>query len=510
MALQPEEVTSVLLAELDNFEQDIKMVDVGTVLEVGDGIARVYGLQGAKAGELLEFPADPETGLPTMGIALNLEEDNVGVVIAGRYDHIGEGDTVKTTGRIADVPVGKGLIGRVVNALGEPIDGKGPIVTEERRLIEVRAPGVMEREGVKEPLQTGIKAIDSMIPIGRGQRELIIGDRQTGKTAVATDAIINQKNTDVYCIYVAIGQKQSTVASLVEQLEKNGAMEYSIVVAATANDPAPLQYIAPYAGTAMGEYFRDNGEHALIVYDDLSKHAVAYRSMSLLLRRPPGREAYPGDVFNLHSRLLERSAKLHRDLGGGSLTALPIIETQANDISAYIPTNVISITDGQIFLEADLFYAGVRPAINVGLSVSRVGSAAQTKAMKQVAGRLKLDLARFRELAAFAQFASDLDKSTQAQLARGQRLTELLKQQQYQPMSVAQQVISIYSVINGYLDEIPVDQVGVYEKELLQFTSERYPEVADSINKESKLSDEAEATLKSALAEFTEQFKAKK
>jgi F-type H+-transporting ATPase subunit alpha len=510
MALQPEEVTSVLLAELDNFEQDIKMVDVGTVLEVGDGIARVYGLQGAKAGELLEFPADPETGLPTMGIALNLEEDNVGVVIAGRYDHIGEGDTVKTTGRIADVPVGKGLIGRVVNALGEPIDGKGPIVTEERRLIEVRAPGVMEREGVKEPLQTGIKAIDSMIPIGRGQRELIIGDRQTGKTAVATDAIINQKNTDVYCIYVAIGQKQSTVASLVEQLEKNGAMEYSIVVAATANDPAPLQYIAPYAGTAMGEYFRDNGQHALIVYDDLSKHAVAYRSMSLLLRRPPGREAYPGDVFNLHSRLLERSAKLHKNLGGGSLTALPIIETQANDISAYIPTNVISITDGQIFLEADLFYAGVRPAINVGLSVSRVGSAAQTKAMKQVAGRLKLDLARFRELAAFAQFASDLDKSTQAQLARGQRLTELLKQQQYQPMSVAQQVISIYSVINGYLDDIAVEQVGNYEKELLQFTSERYPEVADSINKESKLSDEAEATLKSALSEFTEQFKAKK
>ncbi|MEO6906384.1 MAG: F0F1 ATP synthase subunit alpha [Abditibacteriaceae bacterium] len=510
MALQPEEVTSVLLAELENFEQDIKMVDVGTVLQVGDGIARVYGLQGCKAGELVEFPADPDTGLPTMGIALNLEEDNVGVVIAGRYDHIGEGDTVKTTGRIADVPVGKGLIGRVVNALGDPIDGKGPIVTDERRHIEVRAPGVMEREGVKEPLQTGIKAIDSMIPIGRGQRELIIGDRQTGKTAVAIDAIVNQKTTGVFCIYVAIGQKASTVASLVQQLEKVGAMEYTIVVAATANDPAPLQYVAPYAGTAMGEYFRDNGEHALIVYDDLSKHAVAYRSMSLLLRRPPGREAYPGDVFNLHSRLLERSAKLHRDLGGGSLTALPIIETQANDISAYIPTNVISITDGQIFLEADLFYAGVRPAINVGLSVSRVGSAAQTKAMKQVAGRLKLDLARFRELAAFAQFASDLDKSTQAQLARGQRLTELLKQQQYEPMSVAQQVISIYSVINGYLDEIAVDKVSLYEKELLLFTSERYPEVADTIAKENKLTDEAEATLKSALSEFTEQFKAKK
>ena len=507
MALQPEEVTSVLLAELENFEQDIKMVDVGTVLEVGDGIARIYGLQGAKAGELLEFPTDPATGLPTMGIALNLEEDNVGAVIAGSYDHIGEGDTVKTTGRIADVPEGKELIGRVVNALGEPIDGKGPIVSDERRLIEVRAPGVMEREGVKEPLQTGIKAIDSMIPIGRGQRELIIGDRQTGKTAVATDAIINQKDTGVFCIYVAIGQKQSTVASLVEQLEKNGAMKYSIVVAATANDPAPLQYIAPYAGTAMGEYFRDNGEHALIVYDDLSKHAVAYRSMSLLLRRPPGREAYPGDVFNLHSRLLERSAKLHSDLGGGSLTALPIIETQANDISAYIPTNVISITDGQIFLEADLFYAGVRPAINVGLSVSRVGSTAQTKAMKQVAGRLKLDLARFRELAAFAQFASDLDKSTQAQLNRGQRLTELLKQQQYQPMSVAEQVISIYAVTNGYADAVPVEQVSRYEKEMLQFTSERYPEISDSITKENKLSDEIEATLKSALTEFAEQFK---
>lgn len=509
MALQPEEITSVLLKELDNFEQDIKMVDVGTVLEVGDGIARVYGLQGAKAGELLEFPADPDTGLPTMGIALNLEEDNVGVVIAGRYDHIGEGDTVKTTGRIADVPVGKGLIGRVVNALGEPIDGKGPIISDERRHIEVKAPGVMEREGVKEPLQTGVKAIDSMIPIGRGQRELIIGDRQTGKTAVATDAMINQKDTGVFCIYVAIGQKASTVASLVEQLEKNGAMEYSIVVAATANDPAPLQYIAPYAGTAMGEYFRDNGMHALITYDDLSKHAVAYRSMSLLLRRPPGREAYPGDVFNLHSRLLERSAKLHRDLGGGSLTALPIIETQANDISAYIPTNVISITDGQIFLEADLFYAGVRPAINVGLSVSRVGSAAQTKAMKQVAGRLKLDLARFRELAAFAQFASDLDKSTQAQLRRGERLTEILKQQQYQPMSVAHQVISIYAVINGYVDEVALDEVARYEKEVLEFADERYPEISHSIIKENKISDEVEATLKSALTEFTEKFKGK-
>jgi F-type H+-transporting ATPase subunit alpha len=455
MALRPEEITSVIQRELEGFDQELQMVDVGEVLEVGDGIARIYGLQGARAGELLEFPEDPATKLPTMGIALNLESDNVGAVIAGAYAHIAEGDIVKTTGRIADVPVGRALIGRVVNALGEPIDGKGPIVTNERRLIEVKAPGVMQREGVKEPLQTGIKAVDAMIPIGRGQRELIIGDRQTGKTSIAIDAVINQRGLDVYCIYVAIGQKQSTVAALVNQLEQSGAMEYSIVVAATANDSAPLQYIAPYAGTAMGEYFRDNGEHALIVYDDLSKHAVAYRSMSLLLRRPPGREAYPGDVFNLHSRLLERSAKMHRDLGGGSLTALPIIETQLNDISAYIPTNVISITDGQIFVEPDLFNAGVRPAINVGLSVSRVGSAAQIKAMKQVAGRLKLDLARYRDLAAFAQFASDLDKATQAQLLRGQRLTELLKQVNYRPYNVTDEVFSIYAGTNGYLDEVP-------------------------------------------------------
>ena len=506
MALRPEEITSVLQRELEGFEQDLTMVDVGTVLEIGDGIARVYGLQGAKSGELLEFPASPITGLPTMGIALNLETDNVGVVIAGEYAHIKEGDTVKTTGRIADVPVGPALLGRVVNALGEPIDGKGPIVSNERRLIEVKAPGVMQREGVKEPLQTGIKAVDSMIPIGRGQRELIIGDRQTGKTAVAIDTIVNQRGLDVFCIYVAIGQKQSTIASLVANLEKAGALEYSIIVVASANDSAPLQYIAPYAGTAMGEFFRDNGQHALIVYDDLSKHAVAYRAMSLLLRRPPGREAYPGDIFNLHSRLLERSAKLHRDLGGGSLTALPIIETQLNDISAYIPTNVISITDGQIFLEPDLFNAGQRPAINVGLSVSRVGSAAQTKAMKQVAGRLKLDLARFRELAAFAQFASDLDKATQAQLARGQRLTELLKQPQYQPMPFENQVVSIYAVSNGYIDTFPVESVSRFEREVLAFIAQRYPEIIPSILKEKAISKENEETLKSALSEFVGQF----
>ena len=506
MALRPEEITSVLLNELKGFEDELHMVDVGTVLEVGDGIARVYGLQGCKAGELLEFPPSPSTGLPTMGIALNLEEDNVGVVIAGEYSHIAEGDTVKTTGRIADVPVGPALVGRVVNALGEPIDGKGPIVATERRLIEVKAPGVMQREGVKEPLMTGIKAIDSMIPIGRGQRELIIGDRQTGKTSVAIDAIINQKGKDVFCIYVAIGQKQGTVAALVSQLEASGAMTYTIVVVASANDSAPLQYIAPYAGTAMGEYFRDGGQHALIVYDDLSKHAVAYRSMSLLLRRPPGREAYPGDVFNLHSRLLERSAKMHRDLGGGSLTALPIIETQMNDISAYIPTNVISITDGQIFLEPDLFNAGQRPAINAGLSVSRVGSAAQFKAMKQVAGRLKLDLARFRELAAFAQFASDLDKSTQAQLARGQRLTELLKQTNYHPLSLEDQVISIYAATNGFMDEVAVEDVGRFEQGLYGFMRERYPDVVSSIVNEKAIGKEIEERLKGALQEYNSVF----
>ncbi len=508
MAIRPEEITSVLQRELEGgLDTDLQMVDVGTVLEVGDGIARVYGLQGAKSGELLEFPPSPATGLPTMGIALNLEEDNVGVVIAGDYNHIEEGTQVRTTGRIADVPVGKALLGRVVNALGEPIDGKGPIITEQRALIEVRAPGVMEREGVKEPMQTGIKAIDAMIPIGRGQRELIIGDRQTGKTAVAIDAIINQKGQDVYCIYVAIGQKAGTIASLVATLERVGALEYTIVVVASANDSAPLQYIAPFAGTAMGEYFRDNGMHSLIVYDDLSKHAVAYRSMSLLLRRPPGREAYPGDVFNLHSRLLERSAKMHKNLGGGSLTALPIIETQANDISAYIPTNVISITDGQIFLETDLFNAGVRPAINAGLSVSRVGSAAQIKAMKQVAGKLKLELAQYRSLAAFAQFASDLDKSTQAQLSRGQRLTELMKQPNYAPYRVDDQVMSIFAATNGFMDTIPVEDVRRFESEYLAFVHERYPELVSAVQSEKAFSKESEATLKSAAGEFLGQFK---
>ncbi len=508
MAIRPEEITSVLQRELEGgLDSGLQLVDVGTVLEVGDGIARVYGLQGAKAGELLELPVSPSTGLPTMGIALNLESDNVGVVIAGDYDHIAEGDIVKTTGRIADVPVGKALLGRVVNALGDPIDGKGPIVTTERALVEVKAPGVMQREGVKEPMQTGIKAIDAMIPIGRGQRELIIGDRQTGKTSVAIDAIINQKHSGVFCIYVAIGQRAGTVAALVSQLEKAGAMEYTIVVAATANDSAPLQYIAPFAGTAMGEYFRDNGEHSLIVYDDLSKHAVAYRSMSLLLRRPPGREAYPGDVFNLHSRLLERSAKLHRSLGGGSLTALPIIETQANDISAYIPTNVISITDGQIFLESDLFNAGVRPAINAGLSVSRVGSAAQIKAMKQVAGKLKLELAQYRSLAAFAQFASDLDKATQAQLARGERLTELMKQANYLPYPVEDQVISIFAATNGFMDTIPVADVLRFETELLGFVKTRYPEVVEAVRNEKAISKDSEATLKSAASECAGQFK---
>jgi len=508
MAIRPEEITSVLQRELEGgLDTDLQMVDVGTVLEVGDGIARVYGLQGAKSGELLEFPPSPATGLPTMGIALNLEEDNVGVVIAGDYNHIEEGTEVRTTGRIADVPVGKALLGRVVNALGEPIDGKGPIVTDMRALIEVRAPGVMEREGVKEPMQTGIKAIDAMIPIGRGQRELIIGDRQTGKTTVAIDAIINQKGQDVYCIYVAIGQKAGTVASLVASLERAGALEYTIIVVASANDSAPLQYIAPFAGTAMGEYFRDNGMHSLIVYDDLSKHAVAYRSMSLLLRRPPGREAYPGDVFNLHSRLLERSAKMHRNLGGGSLTALPIIETQANDISAYIPTNVISITDGQIFLETDLFNAGIRPAINAGLSVSRVGSSAQTKAMKQVAGKLKLELAQYRSLAAFAQFASDLDKATQAQLSRGQRLTELMKQPNYAPYRVEDQVMSIFAATNGFMDTVPVNDVSRFEREYLMFLHERYPELVATVRSEKAISKESEATLKSAAGEFLGQFK---
>src|SRR5207249_568833 len=453
MEIGTAEISRIIKEQIRDYEKTVEIQEIGTVLSTGDGIARVYGLDKVAAGELLEFPHG------IFGVALNLEEDNVGAALFGETHMIKEGDTVKRTGRIAEVPVGKALIGRVVNALGEPIDGRGPIETKERRRIEIKAPGIVARQPVKEPLQTGLKAIDGMIPIGRGQRELIIGDRQTGKTAVAIDTIINQKGGNVICIYVAIGQKRSTVAQVVDRLREAGAMEYSIIVAATASESAPLQFIAPYSGCTMGEQFRDNGGHALVIYDDLSKHAVAYRQLSLLLRRPPGREAYPGDVFYLHSRLLERAAKLSDVLGAGSLTALPIIETQAGDVSAYIPTNVISITDGQIYLGADLFYAGIRPAINVGLSVSRVGGSAQIKAMKQVAGSLRLDLAQYREMAAFAQFGSELDKTTQAQLARGARMVELLKQDQYKPIPVADQVLSIYAGVNGFLDDVAVSKV---------------------------------------------------
>ncbi len=516
MAVQPAEITSVLKNELANYQKELHMVDVGTVLQVGDGIARVYGLEGAMAGEVVEFPNG------VRGLVLNLEEDNVGVVLMGSDIGIAEGDIVKTTGRIIDVPVGKAMLGRVVNALGDPIDGEGPIVTDERRLVELKAPGVVLRQPVKEPLQTGLKVVDATIPIGRGQRELIIGDRQTGKTTVAVDTIINQRSTQhtdkpVYCIYVAIGQKQSTIATVVETLKKHGAMDYTIVVSVPASEPAPLQFIAPYSGCAMGEYFRDNGMHALIIYDDLSKHAAAYRCMSLLLRRPPGREAYPGDVFNVHSRLLERAAKITEDAdvlkvygvpaGGGSLTALPIIETQANDISAYIPTNVISITDGQIFLESDLFYSGVRPAVNIGLSVSRVGSAAQIKAMKQVAGRLKLELARFRELAAFSQFASELDKATQAQLARGQRLTEILKQPQYSPVPVERQVMLVFAAVNGYLDDIEIPDLKQFEEGFCPFMEQRYPEVVREIVDKKEIGDELQGELKKAIEDFKGSFK---
>jgi len=470
VAIKPEEITSILERELDAYKSEIEEVGVGTILQVGDGIARIYGLQECMVGELLEFPGGVQ------GMALNLEEDNVGAVLLGSEVGIKEGDTVKRTGKIVQIPVGEALIGRIVNALGQPLDSKGPIAATEYRLLETRAPGVVERQPVKEPLQTGIKAVDSMIPIGRGQRELIIGDRGTGKTAVALDTIINQKDTDVYCIYVAIGQKSSTVANVVRQLELAGAMEYTTIVASTADDPASQQYISPYTGACIGEWFRDNGKHALIVYDDLSKQAVAYRQVSLLLRRPPGREAYPGDVFYLHSRLLERSSKLSKELGGGSLTALPIIETQAGDVSAYIPTNVISITDGQIFLEADLFNSGVRPAINVGISVSRVGGSAQTKAMKDknVGGQLKLQLAQFREVQAFSQFASDLDKATQAQLARGLRLVEVLKQPQYQPLPLEKQVPIIYAANTGALDDIPVEAVRRFESEFNAFLASKY------------------------------------
>jgi len=471
MSIRPEEISSILKQEIERFSNEIEIANVGRVIQVGDGIARVYGLESCMASELVEFPNG------VMGMAFNLEEDNIGVVILGPDEDIKEGMEVRRTGRVVEVPVGKALIGRVVNALGQPLDGKGPIVTDTYLPVERKAPGVITRKSVHEPLQTGLKAIDSMTPIGRGQRELIIGDRGTGKTAIAVDTIINQKGQNCICIYVGIGQKASTIAGVVQKLQETGAMEYSIVVAATASDPAPLQFLAPYAGCAMGEYFRDNGMHALIVYDDLSKHAVAYREMSLLMRRPPGREAYPGDVFYLHSRLLERAAKMSEEYGAGSLTALPIIETQAGDVSAYIPTNVISITDGQIFLDSDLFYAGVRPAINVGISVSRVGGAAQVEAMKRVSGTLKLDLAQYRELAAFAQFGSDLDKATQARIIRGQRTTEIPKQPQYHPLPVELQVLSIFAATNGYLDDLPLEEVQRFEQELHTYFKANHAEL---------------------------------
>jgi len=496
MQIKAEEISSIIREQVKSFEKQVDVAEVGSVLQVGDSIAKVYGLDGAMAGELLEFPG----GLK--GIALNLEEDNVGTVILGSDEHIKEGDLVKRTGRIAEVPVGEAVVGRVVDPIGAPLDGKGPIPAKEFRRVEVRAPGVIERQPVREPLQTGIKAIDAMIPIGRGQRELIIGDRQTGKTAIAVDTIINQKGQNVICIYVAIGQKRSTVARVIQILEEFGAMAYSIVVSATASDPASLQYLAPYAGVSMGEYFRDSARHALIIYDDLSKHATAYRQLSLLLRRPPGREAYPGDVFYLHSRLLERAAKFSKEKGGGSLTALPIIETQAGDVSAYISTNVISITDGQIYLGSDLFYSGIRPAINVGLSVSRVGGSAQIKAMKAVAGSLRLDLAQYREMAAFAQFGSELDKATQAQLARGQRMVELLKQGQYQPMLVENQVISIFAGTNGYLDDVPVNRVRQFEEELLDYVTREHPKIQRDIAAKGKLDDELTTDLRNMLTKF--------
>ena len=498
--MRPEEISSIIKQQIENYETSVDTVDVGTVIQVGDGIARVYGLEKAMAGELLEFPGD------VYGMAMNLEEDNIGCVILGSFLGIKEGDQVKRTGRIVEVPVGEALIGRVVNALGQPIDGKGEIVTTKFRPIESQASGVVARKSVHEPLQTGLKSIDAMVPIGRGQRELIIGDRQTGKTAVAIDTIINQKGQDIICIYVAIGQKASTVASVVKTLEERDAMAFTIVVAATASEPAPMLFIAPYAGCAMGEEFMYNGKHVLIVYDDLSKQAVAYRELSLLLKRPPGREAYPGDVFYLHSRLLERAAKLSDALGGGSMTALPIIETQAGDMSAYIPTNVISITDGQIFLEADLFNSGFRPAINVGISVSRVGGSAQIKAMKQVAGQLRLDLASYRELAAFSQFGSDLDKVTQNRLARGQRTLEILKQGQYAPSPVEEEVVVIYAAVKGFIDEIDVDKIGKFEVEYLRFMRSVKADLLEKIRTEKALSKEMIAELEKAINEFKQGF----
>ena len=501
MAIRPDEITAILKQQIERFEREIDVQNVGTVISVGDGVARVWGLEDAVASELLEFPGG------VYGIALNLEEDNIGAVLLGPYTQIKEGDTVRRTGRVVEVPVGEALLGRVVNPLGEPLDGKGPIETDRFRPIEARAPGVVDRQNVKEPLQTGLKAIDSMIPIGRGQRELIIGDRQTGKTALAVDTIINQRDQDVICIYVAIGQKASTVAGVVQALERHDAMKYTIVVSATAADPAPLLYIAPYAGCAMGEEFMYQGKDVLVVYDDLSKHAAAYRELSLILRRPPGREAFPGDVFYLHSRLLERAAKLSDELGGGSLTALPIVETQANDISAYIPTNVISITDGQIYLEPDLFYAGIRPAINVGRSVSRVGGDAQVKAMRQVAGRLRLDLSQYRELAAFAQFGSDLDRATQAQLARGERMTEILKQEQYAPMPVEEQVAIIFAGVNGLLDDLATELIRPFEKAFLEHLRTEKPEILQEIREKKVLDASLEERLKDAVLQFKERFR---
>ncbi len=501
MDIKADEISKIIREQIEGYRAGVEVSEIGNVISVGDGIARVYGLERAMAGELLEFPHG------VMGLALNLEESQVGVVLLGEYTQIREGDQVRRTGRIMQVPVGDALIGRVVNSLAQPIDGKGPITTSTYFAIERLAPGVVERQPVKEPLQTGLKAIDSMIPIGRGQRELIIGDRQTGKTALALDAVINQKGQNVICVYVAIGQKRSTVAQVVKTLQEYGAMEYSVVVSASASDPAPMQYLAPYAGCAIGEYFRDHKKHALCVYDDLSKHAAAYREISLLLRRPPGREAYPGDVFYLHSRLLERAAKLSDANGGGSLTALPVIETQAGDVSAYIPTNVISITDGQIFLETDLFHSGVRPAVNVGISVSRVGGNAQIKAMRQVAGSLRLDLAQFRELAAFAQFGSDLDKVTLAQLARGQRLTEILKQDQYAPLAVEKQVIMIYAGTNGFLDDLEVAQCRPFEQVLYRFLDTSYSALLAKVRERKAIDDEIKADLKKALNEAKDKFK---
>ncbi|MEE8326244.1 MAG: F0F1 ATP synthase subunit alpha [candidate division NC10 bacterium] len=502
--IRADEISQLIKEQLKGYEAAVEVAEVGTVTEVGDGIARIYGLEKVMAAELLELPHD------VIGMVLNLEEDNVGAILLGEDTLIKEGDLVKRTGRIAQVPVGEAMVGRTVNALGQPIDGKGPIEATEHRPIERLAPGVVDRQPVKEPIQTGIKAIDSMIPIGRGQRELIIGDRQTGKTALVMDTILNQKGQDVFCIYVAVGQKRSTVAQVAKIFEDHGAMEYTTVVSATASEPAPLQYIAPYAGCAMGEYFRDNGKHALIIYDDLSKHAVAYRQLSLLLRRPPGREAYPGDVFYLHSRLLERAAKLNDELAGGSLTALPIIETQLGDVAAYIPTNVISITDGQIYLETDLFYAGVRPAVNVGLSVSRVGGSAQIRAMRQVAGRLRLDLAQYRELAAFAQFGSELDKATQAQLNRGARMVEILKQDQFVPLPVERQILIVFAGVNGHVDDLPVEAMRPFEQGLSRFVEASYPEIYKELNEKKVIGEDLSQKMEQAIREHKEEFKAQK